>query len=276
MRYLLPILLALCSFVSWASGNPVKVSSHVIMNSEHEGVINICFDISDGWRIYDNNVTDGGPVATTIEFSKSDGITLIGKPEADVASRQSIDVLFNLKLGQWTEQVTFSQKFQLSGDTDYKIVGKARFMACSDDMPMPVQTIDFSVDGVIDEIAIEDNVLKSSGEKQIDKVTQYPTFKSSTKWQSFIGKYISRETAIVIIVILLMLIALWSLGVVKIGNYTNGAAGISVGRFFVALLSTSLALYMLPGLWGAPLDVVADLLPPMTSQDFVIENIKLK
>ena len=272
-RYILPILLALCSFVSWASDNPVKVSSHIVMKSEHEGVINICFDISDGWRIYDNDVADGGPVATTIEFSKLDGVTLIGRPEADVASRQSIDVLFNLKLGQWTENVTFSQKFQLLSDSAYKVEGKARFMSCSDDMPMPVQTIDFSVDGINDKITIDDNRLKPSRKEQINEISQSPTFKDANQWQLFIGQYVSRETAIVIIVMLLLLSALWLLGMIKVGNYNNGAVGISVGRFFAALLSISLAIYMLPGLWGAPLDVVAELLPPMTSQDFVIENI---
>ncbi len=274
LRYILPIILALCSVVSWASDDPVKVSSQVVMNSEHEGVLNIRFDISDGWRIYDNNVIGGGPVATTIEFSKSDGVSFIGNPEADVASRQSIDVLFNLKLWQWTDQVTFSQKFQLLSDSAYKVEGKARFMACSDDMPMPVQVIDFSVNGIIEKDIMEDNSLKRSPKEQINEIVQSPTYKSANKWQLFIGQYISRETAIVIIVMLLLLSALWSLGMINVGNYTDKSVGVSVGRFFVALLSISFAIYMLPGLWGAPLDVVEELLPPMTSQDFVIDNIK--
>lgn len=42
----------------------------------------------------------------------------------------------------------------------------------------------------------------------------------------------------------------------------------SVARFFLALLSFAFALYMIPGLWGAPLKAVSAFSPPMNTQDF--------
>ena len=42
----------------------------------------------------------------------------------------------------------------------------------------------------------------------------------------------------------------------------------SVTRFFMALISFAFALYMVPGLWGAPCKAVSAFAPPMQTQDF--------
>ena len=42
----------------------------------------------------------------------------------------------------------------------------------------------------------------------------------------------------------------------------------SVTRFFMALVSFAFALYMVPGLWGAPCKAVSAFAPPMQTQDF--------
>lgn len=43
---------------------------------------------------------------------------------------------------------------------------------------------------------------------------------------------------------------------------------VSVPRFFLALFSLAFAVYMVPGLWGAPLKAVSAFAPPMQTQDF--------
>ena len=42
----------------------------------------------------------------------------------------------------------------------------------------------------------------------------------------------------------------------------------SVTRFFMALISFAFAIYMVPGLWGAPLKAISAFSPPMSTQDF--------
>ena len=44
----------------------------------------------------------------------------------------------------------------------------------------------------------------------------------------------------------------------------------SVTRFFLALISFAFAVYMIPGLWGAPCKAVSAFAPPMSTQDFNI------
>ena len=41
-----------------------------------------------------------------------------------------------------------------------------------------------------------------------------------------------------------------------------------MGRFFLALISLSFAVYLVPGLWGAPLKGVSAFVPPLYTQDF--------
>ena len=42
----------------------------------------------------------------------------------------------------------------------------------------------------------------------------------------------------------------------------------SIPRFFMALISFAFAIYMIPGLWGAPLKAISAFAPPMNTQDF--------
>lgn len=42
----------------------------------------------------------------------------------------------------------------------------------------------------------------------------------------------------------------------------------SIPRFFMALISFAFAIYMVPGLWGAPLKAISAFAPPMKTQDF--------
>jgi thiol:disulfide interchange protein DsbD len=43
---------------------------------------------------------------------------------------------------------------------------------------------------------------------------------------------------------------------------------VSIPRFFLALASFSFAMYLIPGLWGAPLKSVSAFVPPLKTQDF--------
>ncbi len=50
----------------------------------------------------------------------------------------------------------------------------------------------------------------------------------------------------------------------------------SVTRFFMALASFSFSVYMVPGLWGAPLKAISAFSPPMSTQDFSLYEHEVK
>jgi thiol:disulfide interchange protein len=68
-------------------------------------------------------------------------------------------------------------------------------------------------------------------------------------------------------IVLSFLLGLYLIGKLKF-SHDSDLPFISVPRFFLALLAFSFSIYMIPGLWGAPLKPLAGILPPLSSQDW--------
>ena len=80
-----------------------------------------------------------------------------------------------------------------------------------------------------------------------------------------------RETFLALWIVLFALLGFYLLGKVKF-PHDDDDTKVSVPRFFMALASLAFAVYMLPGLWGAPLKAVSAFAPPMQTQDFNLYN----
>ena len=80
-------------------------------------------------------------------------------------------------------------------------------------------------------------------------------------------RILDRETFLAIWIVLFALLGLYLLGKIKF-THDDDDTKIGVPRFFLALVSLSFAVYMVPGLWGAPLKAVSAFAPPMYTQDF--------
>lgn len=78
---------------------------------------------------------------------------------------------------------------------------------------------------------------------------------------------LDREVFVSLWVIIFTLLGLYLLGKINFPHDTP-TENVSVGRFFMALISLSFAVYLLPGLWGAPLKSVSAFVPPLYTQDF--------
>jgi thiol:disulfide interchange protein DsbD len=78
---------------------------------------------------------------------------------------------------------------------------------------------------------------------------------------------LDRETFLALWIALFGLLGLYLLGKIKF-PHDDDDTHVSVPRFFLALCSLAFAIYMIPGLWGAPLKAVSAFAPPMNTQDF--------
>ena len=72
-------------------------------------------------------------------------------------------------------------------------------------------------------------------------------------------------------IVLFALLGFYLLGKIKF-PHDDDDTKVGVGRFFMALFSLAFAVYMVPGLWGAPLKAVSAFAPPMQTQDFNLYN----
>jgi thiol:disulfide interchange protein len=80
-------------------------------------------------------------------------------------------------------------------------------------------------------------------------------------------RILDRETFLALWIVIFGLLGMYLLGKIKF-PHDDDDTKISVPRFFMALISLAFAIYMIPGLWGAPLKAVSAFAPPMQTQDF--------
>lgn len=78
---------------------------------------------------------------------------------------------------------------------------------------------------------------------------------------------LDREVFIVLWVVIFFLLGLYLLGKI---NFSHDVPSdkTSIPGLFLGIISMAFALYMIPGLWGAPLRAISAFAPPMTTQDF--------
>lgn len=80
-------------------------------------------------------------------------------------------------------------------------------------------------------------------------------------------RILDRETFLALWIVIFGLLGIYLLGKIKF-PHDDDDQKVSVPRFFMALISLAFAIYMIPGLWGAPLKAVSAFAPPMQTQDF--------
>jgi thiol:disulfide interchange protein len=71
-----------------------------------------------------------------------------------------------------------------------------------------------------------------------------------------------------------LLIVLYLLGKIKF-SHDSDVKFISVPRIFITIIVSAFVVYMIPGLWGAPLKAISAFLPPPATQDFNLYNLQL-
>ena len=86
---------------------------------------------------------------------------------------------------------------------------------------------------------------------------------------------LDRETFLSLWIVIFGLLGIYLLGWLKFphddeGNRTN------VPQFFLAMISLAFAIYMIPGLWGAPLKAISAFAPPMNTQDFNLHKASVE
>jgi thiol:disulfide interchange protein DsbD len=91
-------------------------------------------------------------------------------------------------------------------------------------------------------------------------------------------RLLDREIFIAIWIVLSVLLGMYLLGRLKLSHddaspkNIYGQEYVSIFKLFLAIVSFSFAVYLLPGMWGAPLNGMSQFIPPMGTQDYVVSN----
>ena len=89
--------------------------------------------------------------------------------------------------------------------------------------------------------------------------------------QTYHWGLLDREVYLAIWIVVFSLMGFYLLGKLRFRN-DDPLEKISVTRLALAIATFSFVVYMVPGMWGAPLKALSGYLPPMETQDFVVWN----
>jgi len=87
--------------------------------------------------------------------------------------------------------------------------------------------------------------------------------------------WFDREIFLVLWIVIFALMGIYLLGKLKL-SHDSDLKYVSVPRLFLAIIVLSFTVYMVPGLWGAPLRSISAFLPPQATQDFDLYTSSLK
>jgi thiol:disulfide interchange protein DsbD len=145
------ILFAFCLFFSanilFAQiQNPVlwSASSKKINDKTYE--IHLTASIGEGWHIYSQTTPEGGPIPTSITFTKNPLVTLDGDAKEVGKLEQHNEPLFGgIDVKQFSDKVDFVQVVKLKSPVKTSVSVAVEFMVCNDKECLPPSTKKFSV-----------------------------------------------------------------------------------------------------------------------------------
>ncbi len=88
--------------------------------------------------------------------------------------------------------------------------------------------------------------------------------------QTYHWHLLDREVYLAIWIVVFSLLGLYLLGKIKF-KFDSPVEYIGVFRLILVITVFSFVVYMIPGMWGAPLKALSGYLPPITTQDFVLD-----
>ena len=91
----------------------------------------------------------------------------------------------------------------------------------------------------------------------------------STADQTYHWHLLDREVYLAIWITVFTLLGLYLIGKIRF-KHDSPLEYLSVSRLSLAIAVFSFVVYLLPGMWGAPLKAISGYLPPMETQDFVM------
>lgn len=90
--------------------------------------------------------------------------------------------------------------------------------------------------------------------------------------QSYHWGLLDREVYLAIWIVIFSLLGLYLLGKIRFAHDDQPVEKLSIVRLGLVITVFSFVVYMIPGMWGAPLKALSGYLPPLESQDFNLYN----
>ena len=205
------LLLVLVSMIPFSAKSQMvdPVKWNIQLNQLSDTEVEVVFDatIDDEWHVYTNDLPEGGPVPTSVEWEKLNNVKLVGELTPHSTPVKEIDLVYNLELSWWENNAKLTQKLQIIDPKQgYDIEGYIRYMSCSNGTCLAPKNVSFDfVSGVAaqeeetqDTIAVvplqsfnaNSNSVVKDYWQPVKSVENQQTISSQSIWYLFIGGFL--------------------------------------------------------------------------------------
>lgn len=125
--------------------NPVNWTATSKKISDKTYEIHLTANINQGWHVYSQYTPDGGPVPTSISFTKNPLLILDGKTKEVGKLEQRHEALFGVDVKQFSNKIDFVQVVKLKANVKTSVDVAVEFMVCNDKECLPPATKKFTV-----------------------------------------------------------------------------------------------------------------------------------
>jgi thiol:disulfide interchange protein DsbD len=125
--------------------NPVEwhFSSKRINDIQFE--VHLSASIDAGWHLYSQYTPQGGPVPTSIFFTRNPLLKLNGLVKESGKMDIQYEPMFGVEVMQYADKVDFIQLLSAVPNISTSVTGTIRYMACNQHECIPPQKINFDI-----------------------------------------------------------------------------------------------------------------------------------
>lgn len=134
-----------CIFSNAQVKEPVKWSFSAKKVSSGTYEVHLTATIDGGWHTYSQTTPEGGPLPTSISFTKNPLIIFQGSVKEIGNLEQHNEPIFGVDVKQFSNKVDFVQTVKLKADAKTNISGSIEYMVCNDKECLPPKTEKFSI-----------------------------------------------------------------------------------------------------------------------------------
>ncbi|MDB5247632.1 MAG: cytochrome c-type biosis protein DsbD, protein-disulfide reductase [Segetibacter sp.] len=124
--------------------DPVKWSATSRKNGTGYEVV-LTATLPKPWHIYSQTTGEGGPIPTTIKFTKNPLLTFDGSVKEVGKLKENFDKLFDTKVKYYGEKVDFVQAVKVRGNVKTNVNVTVEYMTCDDSQCLPPTKKTFNV-----------------------------------------------------------------------------------------------------------------------------------
>jgi DsbC/DsbD-like thiol-disulfide interchange protein len=144
MKYFPTVLLLSCLWLPCVAQvhDPVKWKYEVVRTGKGEAALMFTASLEEGWHIYSQFIGEDGPLPTAFTFAPGNDYQRIEGVKEQSMPVKTYDETFMMDIAWFDRTAVFVQKVKLRAPSA-TIKGKIEFMACTGEMCLPPEEIDF-------------------------------------------------------------------------------------------------------------------------------------